>query len=259
MTTNIKFLSGISKYGYRMCGIRHMLYIEFFDHSVGGNSPTEQCDEYKNIDNTNIKFEAFHYKIIKIENIVTKKTIDRLYGYICNEYNHDSYINYYTTYKATIDNILELKMYKYLFPHGFAEYRKIFYCDGTLAEEYFHVNGKISGNKIEYDYSGSIVGIEEYVDGKLHGICKYFYFGTNIIYKELYCKNNLEYGKEKIFNKKGKLLYINYYKNGTYDGIIRKYCNIDGKLLKITNYKNGKKDGICISFDKLQKKNCVLQ
>ena len=257
MEKNNKFPSGISKYGYKMYGKRHMLYIEFFENSLGGNSPAETDiisggnSDY-NIDNPdNLMYEACGFAIRKIEDIITHKTINRLGNFIvgivhkCN----DGFINYYTTYQAAINNSLSLDMYKYLYPSGITEYRKIYNNCGELYEEYLHINGQIQGEKKCYRYNNSISSIELYVDGKLHGISKYYYdTPAEKIFIELYSVNGLEYGEEKIFNKKGDLLFTNYYKNGFYDGIVQKYSVYDNKLISITTYKNGKKDGLCKEF-----------
>lgn len=256
MNQNNKFPSGISKYGYRMYGRRHMLYIDFFEDSIGGNSPAETDTKSErnldyNMDNPyNTMYEAFGYVIIKIEDIITHKTLDRIGPNIVgiiHEPATGGYINYYTTYEASINNQLPLDMYKYLYPSGITEYRSIYGGDGTLSEEYFHINGLIQGEKKCY-YDNSISSIESYIDGKLHGISKYYYLSDcGKLFRELYSVNGLEYGEEKIFSKKGKLLFTNYYKNGFYDGLVREY-SYNGKLESITTYKNGKLDGICIEL-----------
>ena len=267
---NKQFPSGISKYGYNLYDNQYMFYIEFFEDSHQGNNPEYPDDRLFNRvnDPNNAYYEAFIYRIYKIEHIITKKTLKKYNKQNCgSKFTYkvgkisDGFIFYYRSYEAAINNKLSLKMFPKLYKNGISQYRKIYDQFGNLEKEYYHNNGKIEGLYIKYnincdyyeddtiEYTHYISETRNYMNGNLHGEWKFNNEYGQMIEYSLY-QNNICIERYQNIYKDDKIYIKNIinYVNGKMEGKIKNYSMTDDSddciIYKETNYKNGKKNGI---------------
>ena len=71
-----------------------------------------------------------------------------------------------------------------LFKNGYSNEHKIYYEDGILAAEFFHINGKIEGIYKEYMPDNTLSREIQFLNGKKHGYYKEYY--NNKCIKEKY-------------------------------------------------------------------------
>mgnify|MGYP003292347435 CR=1 FL=1 len=83
--------------------------------------------------------------------------------------------------------------------------------DGTLRQELEYTNGVLNGTQIEY-IGDSVKTITQIRNGKLHG--KHQYLRNEIIEYEVDFFNNIQHGKEVIYDKEGNIIYSAIYDNG---------------------------------------------
>lgn len=198
------------------------------------------------------------FKIMMIETLYGDKS-EQSPDYKINEIFSCPYAYYYKTKEAAIFRALTLKVknkirneivnenYKInmnlikLIPNGYTGYHKVFYPDGTLEAEFFHINGMIQGLYKEYHRDGKIKLETEFVDNKKNGKCAKYYknrYHQNIIEKMFYIDDKLNGKLEKTCN--GNTFQIKTYVNGKLDGLYE-YNNFDYKITCF--YKDGKKHG----------------
>jgi len=177
---------------------------------------------------------------------------------ITNNENQDN--NYYK-----INNNIKL------FKNNYSNEHKIYYEDGILAAEFFHINGKIEGIYKEYMpenilskeiqflngkkngyyknyYNNNCIEEKYYIDDKLDGICKIgLSHGYEIVtYKD--CKRNGLYEEytTRFFLSGYDLIIKCYYKDDKLEGEYKKYSN--GKLIIDCFYVDGLKHGTYTTY-----------
>ena len=132
-------------------------------------------------------------------------------------------------------NILKKESYKDDFLDGKCLY---FNSEGNLIQDLEYTNGILNGTQIEY-LSDSVKTITQIKDGKLHG--KYQYIKNNLLEYEVNFANNIQHGKEIIYDNKGEIIYSALYDNGLlmeeYDDEEKKYkelTSIESKDLRLS-------------------------
>ena len=267
---NKQFKSGISKYGYDLYNNQYMFYIEFFEESHHANIPEYSDDKLeKHINNpNNVYYDAYIYRIYKIEHIITKKKLKKYRNnikkitYKVGEISY-GYISYYRSYDIAINNKLSLKMFPKLYKNGISQYRKIYDQYGNLIKEYYHNNDKIEGIYKKYitiykyytkstiqEYKYFISQIRNYMNGNLHGEWKFYNEKGQILEYSLY-RNNICIQRYQHIYKDDKIYIKNIinYINGKMEGKIKTYnlsdyMDDDHIIYKETNHINGQKNGI---------------
>ncbi|GAA4811809.1 toxin-antitoxin system YwqK family antitoxin [Litoribaculum gwangyangense] len=101
--------------------------------------------------------------------------------------------------------------------------------DKLLTLEEYNGNGQLVGKRLVYYPNGQIAEEQNYTDGKLNGVSKWF-SEKNIVLKEYYYVNGELHGMSKFYNSKGELITEGEYKRGKKDGMWKFYEN--GKLIE---------------------------
>lgn len=101
--------------------------------------------------------------------------------------------------------------------------------DNLLILESFNNLGQLDGERFVYYENGQIAEKQNYKDGKLYGVSKW-YSEKNVVLKEFIYVDGELHGPSKYFNPKGELLVEGQYKRGKKDGIWKYYEN--GKLIQ---------------------------
>lgn len=114
--------------------------------------------------------------------------------------------------------------------------------DGKLCEISHYKNNKLDGLLTEfYASTGNKMRENNYIDGKLNGLCRnWFEDGTLNI--EAFYKDDKLHGIHKEFHKNGKLFIEKNYANNMHDGLFREFD--DGQLLYEKNFINNELDGV---------------
>ena len=144
--------------------------------------------------------------------------------------------NYKDTYFQINKNIIKL------FDNGYSGEHKIYNDNGKLLCEFYHMNGNIEGNYIEYNIDSNkdkdILRNIQFVNNKKLGYYKTY--RNNILYKEYkYVNDILEQSIKYFYN--GHINEITNYKFGKKNG---KYKYYDYFIKIFINYTDGKKNGI---------------
>lgn len=88
-----------------------------------------------------------------------------------------------------------------------------------------------------YDEHGRITSVLRYDDeGRLHGLCEWYYPNGNKQMESVYQHNTLE-GEQKRYHENGLLQSVSYYRKNMLDSTTHQY-SINGKLIAIENYRN---------------------
>ncbi len=146
------------------------------------------------------------------------------------DYENDYKINKWT-YWSIKGKIIEIRNYKVITNKS-----------ALIPDENRLVKKSVShGQWIKYsEYDGSIKSIENYNNGKLNGVAKYFHPGGVITSREVSYKNGLLDGNYKAFNRKGNLISVAGYKNNKKHGDMKVFSK-RGKLISHVIYKDGVK------------------
>ncbi|NJW51680.1 toxin-antitoxin system YwqK family antitoxin [Salinimicrobium oceani] len=103
-------------------------------------------------------------------------------------------------YHKDLDRVMMIENYEAGKLHGD---RKIFYEDGTLAEEAHYVAGELHGSRKLLSVKGVVLEDLQYVNGELHGPAK-FYNGKGVLMSEGAYKRNKHHGTWRYYEQ-GKL------------------------------------------------------
>lgn len=137
----------------------------------------------------------------------------------------------------------------------------IFYNQkGNKVSEGKEVNKQMEGEWKYYHLdSPKIMTLENYANGKLHGIRK-VYYKEGAIAEECAYKEGKKEGIYKKYLENGTVIEESNYKNGEYQGLAL-FRNADNQIVAKGMYKNGKKTGIwdMLEKGKLVKRNMDLQ
>ena len=242
-------------------------------------------------DNPNQYFSNYHiqFKICEIMTITeevlphkSKFNLDEIYqninGMIFYKSKQNAFyasltknkINYLTNEKNPENNYYNINNNIKLFKNNYNNEHKIYYEDGILRCDFFHINGKIEGIYKEYMpdntlsreiqflngkkngyyknyYNNKCVEEKYYVNDKLDGICtKSLYNGYEIItYKDNKRNGLYEQYSMRLFSDYDLIIKC-YYKNDKLEGEYKKYNN--GKLIIDCFYVDGLKHGTYISY-----------
>lgn len=118
-----------------------------------------------------------------------------------------------------------------------------FYTEKGVLESEGKMNGKNREGEWEYYYANgkTLMIIENYKDGVLDGLSKFYYINGKVNEEMNYVNGKLD-GKMKRFSDSGILLDDLNYKNGKREGDA-KYYNLDGDLISAGKYRNDEKFG----------------
>jgi antitoxin component YwqK of YwqJK toxin-antitoxin module len=96
-----------------------------------------------------------------------------------------------------------------------------------LTLEHYDDLGMLDGERFVYYPSGQMAEKQNYKEGQLHGVSKW-YSESNVVLKEFVYENDLLHGPSKIYNLNGELIIDGVYKQDKKHGIWKYYEN--GKL-----------------------------
>jgi len=119
----------------------------------------------------NAAYYVIIFKVIEIQHMVTQQFYNRIY---CRELNkmyeinntYEDLIKYYLTYeRAFNENFFENSEYKL-----FSNYSQIYNAyddDGNIIFSFYHKNGKIDGELLQFNKNGKIENVLYYKKGHL--------------------------------------------------------------------------------------------
>ena len=122
---------------------------------------------------------------------------------------------------------------------------KIAQGNGEYYEASF-VDGKLHGVAKYYDREGRIMGEKTYKSGQLTGVSKE-YHPNGKVKKEAELTQGVFSGFYREYGRSGVLYREYHYKDGALEGRFREFS--DEKVTKDCNYKAGKPDGLCRVYD----------
>lgn len=95
-----------------------------------------------------------------------------------------------------------------------------------------------------YSYwdNGNVRSELRYSDGKLDGVCRWYYSSGVKSMESVYAMNVLN-GETTRWHENGQLMEKSYYKDNQYDGVVEEY-NVAGVLVKKSNYVAGVLNGM---------------
>ena len=99
---------------------------------------------------------------------------------------------------------------------------------------------------VSYWPDGKLKSELRYTDGKLDGVCKWFYSNGNPEMEVTYSMNELN-GEAMRWYENGGLEEKSLYKDNKYDGVVEEY-NVFGVLTKKTTYKDGVLNGSYLQY-----------
>lgn len=120
-------------------------------------------------------------------------------------------------------------------------------ANGVLKIEGYLLDGKKTGQWIEYTPDGDIVLINSYVNGLLDGVVTRMSY-RNQVDLRIHYKNGKMDGQYTAY-KFGKLVEERYYKEDKLDGVSKTYDDHTFKLKQEVEYKNGLQDGFFRYYD----------
>lgn len=120
-------------------------------------------------------------------------------------------------------------------------------ANGILKIEGFLLDGKKTGQWIQYTPDGDIVLINSYVNGLLDGVVTRMSY-RNQVDLRIHYKNGMMDGQYTAY-KFGKLVEERYYKEDKLDGVSKTYDDHTFKLKQEVEYKNGLQDGFFRYYD----------
>lgn len=95
---------------------------------------------------------------------------------------------------------------------------------------------------VSYWPDGKVKSELRYNEGKLDGLCKWYYNNGNPSMEATY-SNNILNGPSTRWYENGSLEEKAYYKGNQYDGVVEEY-NVFGTLVKMSTYQNGVLNGL---------------
>lgn len=95
---------------------------------------------------------------------------------------------------------------------------------------------------VSYWPDGKVKSELRYTDGKLDGLCKWYYNNGNPSMEAVY-KMNVMDGPSTRWYENGSLEEKAYYVDNQYDGVVEEY-NVFGKMVKLSTYQNGVLNGL---------------
>ena len=182
--------------------------IEIPENAIHNEKDNEE-DTTECVDKMNALYSADRYIIRNVINASTKNVQKGL------DYCDILYMNHITYYKTYDRAFSEIPFYvfvstKAVLRDDFPNVIKSYYNNGSIYNEFFHINGKIEGIYKLYTMDSRIMCECNFLNGKLHGICKVFnYDDCNACNKE-----NCEWKKdiyEYIFDNGVRLNTDDYY------------------------------------------------
>lgn len=105
--------------------------------------------------------------------------------------------------------------------------------------------GNRKGEDVSFNIYGDIERNYNYINGKLHGECKWWEGGKIIRIKNYY--KGIQIGKYEEFSSRGDVLKRGFYKNGKLHGVYNEWYNSRQLKLKC-NYYNGGLDGQYVKY-----------
>ena len=102
--------------------------------------------------------------------MVTQMLYESLFNYKIGEI-YEEFRSYYLTYdRAFNEKFVDNNEFK-LFKHGYAGLYSNYDLNGKLISIFYHINGRIEGEKLIYNNNGNVILIYYYKNGK----CKALY------------------------------------------------------------------------------------
>ena len=179
-------------YGYFNKDNNYIYEIEIPQNAIH-NENTMEC-----VNKETANYETNKFIIRKIINIKTKETIKKyIFDVINHEYNYKQ--EYWKTYYLALQCISFIVLQKLNITerNDFPSVFRTYYMTGQLCTEFYHNKGIVNGPYKFYESDDTLTVECNFVNGKIHGICK--------IYDE-YNDRYLQY----IFIN-GNIQYTNYY------------------------------------------------
>jgi antitoxin component YwqK of YwqJK toxin-antitoxin module len=117
---------------------------------------------------------------------------------------------------------------------------KFFYPDGTLSSTENYLSGDLHGRSENYDFSGTLISIENWASGILEDSA--FYFRSGSLYREGIYQNGVYAGLWVTYYPDGTVQQAGTYVNGLPDGLWKSFDE-QGTLTDEGYYVNGLPDG----------------
>ncbi len=125
--------------------------------------------------------------------------------------------------------------------------KSIFYRQHQVGTKTLKVQIGNAEKKIEYNtYQNDTLKIEQYKEGRLHGVKKEYFPGSKLK-KEVHYQEGVLHGAFIVYNSDGNTLQELEYDEGEKDGNWKFYYN-DGSLMKTQLWDSGTKDGAFKTF-----------
>ena len=194
--------------------------IEIFKNKHNENDET-YLSECK--DTENAIYKAERYIIRNIIHCPTKIT-QKGYSLDYCDMLYKNPICYYKTYERALSEVpfdLLVKKNAVLrddFPNVF----RIYFQDGSIHSEFFHINGIIEGIYKSYDSDSNILCECPFVNGKIHGICKVYNYDECNACGEINCEQKKDV-YEYPFENGNRLYMDDFYMARDLDFIIPYY------------------------------------
>lgn len=132
-------------------------------------------------------------------------------------------------------------------PGSSIQYATVKNTAGLLQIEGYVLDGKKTGQWIEYSPEGDINKIEHYVNGFLEGPSIRMTFRNQADLRARYKNNQLE--GPWIMYKYGKIVEERFYANGKLEGLVKTYDERTFKLRQEAQYQNGLQNGYFKYYD----------
>jgi len=147
---------GYIKYKYYIITIHIENYEDLWYSDRILNIVSDDIERY-GLHKDTIRYAVKKYRIYDIEDVIGNKFKKIDLFEIGEEKNHDDYIVFYKLKeRAFYENFINDKQYL-LFKNGYAGIFRTYHWNGSLFEEYYHINGNIEGNKKVFLSNGKII------------------------------------------------------------------------------------------------------
>ncbi|MDD1782566.1 hypothetical protein LRP49_15445 [Enterovibrio sp. ZSDZ35] len=124
--------------------------------------------------------------------------------------------------------------------------QKVFYSNGHLSEQFEMLDGKKTGESLQYRGNGSVMTLTTWLDDEMHGPTFNYFENANINY-EMNFQHGKRHGKYKAYYYGGQLKSEGQSAFNKYEGVFLRYDEAGNKIEQ-ENYRNGEKHGETLTW-----------